>query len=378
MLLHYVGEDVCDIFDTLTVPAPEPDTNGDVYKSAVKAISDHFEPQKCVDHHVYNFRKEAQRPNEKTSEFYTRLQLLARKCEFTDVNLEIKRQPIINEQDYLKMKPRPVLLSCTTRVYPYMSSKPLELCGKFQSDVTNKQDTYSGTFYVAKGPSRSLLSWKTSQRLKLIQVTNAVEETEIPEILKEFSELTSGIGEYKGAPVKIHIDESVKPVAQPHRRIPFHVRKQVEEKLDQLMEDDIIERAEGPTSWISPIVVVPKPNNSNEIRICVDMRALNRAIIRERHVIPTTDDIIAGLNGCKVFSKIDLNQGYHQFPLHEDSRNLTTFSTHVGLYRYKERRGSVVVSTSAWHAAGRWFDSRTRHLSLLGVKTWLSTGIVYL
>ena len=65
------------------------------------------------------------------------------------------------------------------------------------------------------------------------------------------------------------------------------------------------------------------------------MRALNRAIIRERHVIPTTDDIIADLNGCKVFSKIDLNQGYHQFPLHEDSRNLTTFSTHVGLYRYK-------------------------------------------
>ena len=84
--------------------------------------------------------------------------------------------------------------------------------------------------------------------LKLIQVTNAVEETEIPEILKEFTELTSGIGEYKGAPVKIHIDECVKPVAQPHRRIPFHVRKQVEEKLDQLMKDDIIECAECPTS----------------------------------------------------------------------------------------------------------------------------------
>ena len=59
MLLHYVGEYVCDIFDTLTVQAPEPDTNGDVYKSAIEAISDHFEPQKCVDHHVYNFRKEA-------------------------------------------------------------------------------------------------------------------------------------------------------------------------------------------------------------------------------------------------------------------------------------------------------------------------------
>ena len=73
----------------------------------------------------------------------------------------------------------------------------------------------------------------------------------------------------------------------------------------------------------------------NEIRICVDMRSLNKGIIRERHVIPIIDDVMSDLNGCKVFSKIDLNQGYHQIPLHSDSRPLTTFSTHVGLLRYK-------------------------------------------
>ena len=56
---------------------------------------------------------------------------------------------------------------------------------------------------------------------------------------------------------------------------------------------------------------------------------------QERHVIPTIDDVLADLNGCKVFSKIDLNQGYHQIPLHCDSRPLTTFSTYVGLFRYK-------------------------------------------
>ena len=44
-----------------------------------------------------------------------------------------------------------------------------------------------------------------------------------------------------------------------------------------------------------------------------------------------------------------------------------------------ERHGSVVVNTSAWHAAGRRFDSRTRHVSLLGVNIWLSKlEIVYL
>ena len=147
--------------------------------------------------------------------------------------------------------------------------------------------------------------------------------------------MLNGMGEYKGEPVRIHVDESVRPVAQPHRRIPFHVRKQVENKLRQLESEDIIERAEGPTPWVSPIVVVPKPSKPNEIRICVDMRSLNQAIIRERHVIPTIDDVVSDLNGCKVFSKIDLNQGYHQIPLHPDSRQFTTFSTHVGLFRYK-------------------------------------------
>jgi len=136
----------------------------------------------------------------------------------------------------------------------------------------------------------------------------------------------------KGFPIKINIDESVPPKAQPHRRIPFHVRKQVEDKIRELEKADIIERAEGPTPWVSPIVVTPKPNG---IRICVDMREANKAISRERHIIPTIDDIMADLNGCTVFSKIDLNQGYHQLLLHPDSRYITTFSTHVGLWRYK-------------------------------------------
>ena len=72
----------------------------------------------------------------------------------------------------------------------------------------------------------------------------------------------------------------------------------MEEKLKQLENDDIIERVEGPTPWVSPIVVVSKPNKPNEIRICVDMRSLNKAIIREQHIIPTIDDVVSDLNGC--------------------------------------------------------------------------------
>ena len=65
------------------------------------------------------------------------------------------------------------------------------------------------------------------------------------------------------------------------------------------------------------------------------MRKKNEAIVRERHPIPTDDDILYQLNGSKVFRKLDLTWGFHQIELEQQSRVITTFITHKGLYRYK-------------------------------------------
>ena len=51
----------------------------------------------------------------------------------------------------------------------------------------------------------------------------------------------------------------------------------------------------------------------------------NTAIKRIRHVIPTMEELWHDFKGCKIFSKIDLNQGYHQLLLDESSRAITTF-----------------------------------------------------
>ena len=83
------------------------------------------------------------------------------------------------------------------------------------------------------------------------------------------------------------------------------------EKIKKLEEDNIIEKVSGPTPWVSPVVIIPKSNDPNDIRLCIDMREANKAIQRERHYTPTIDDIISQVNGSKLFSKIDLNQGYH-------------------------------------------------------------------
>ena len=104
-------------------------------------------------------------------------------------------------------------------------------------------------------------------------------------------------------------------------------------KVEDLIAKDIVERVDGPTSWVSPVVVAPK--SEGEIRLCVDMRKANQAIIRERIPIPTVDEVVENLNGSAVFSKLDLRLGFHQIELDKESRDITTFATHEGLFRYK-------------------------------------------
>ena len=128
----------------------------------------------------------------------------------------------------------------------------------------------------------------------------------------------------------------IQKLSQQHknsRRIPFSMREKVEAKIKELLNEDIIEAVDGPTPWVSPVVIAPKP--SGDIRLCVDMRQANSAIIRERHPIPTVDEVLQRMNGSTVFTKLDLKNGFHQIELDEMSRGITTFSCHVGLYRYK-------------------------------------------
>ena len=74
---------------------------------------------------------------------------------------------------------------------------------------------------------------------------------------------------------------------------------------------------------MSSVVLVPEPKQPGGVRLCVDMGEANKAISRERHLLPTLDEVIHDLNGPTVFSKLDLNQGYHQLLLHPDPRHIT-------------------------------------------------------
>ena len=122
----------------------------------------------------------------------------------------------------------------------------------------------------------------------------------------------------------------------------------MEAELERLKAHDLIETVNGPTPWVSPIVTVPKKNG---VRLCVDMREANKAIKRTRHPLPTLDDVIADLNGASWFSTLDMNSGFHQFRLHPDSRDITTFSCHAGLFRFKSLMFGVNSAPEVFQSA---------------------------
>ena len=65
------------------------------------------------------------------------------------------------------------------------------------------------------------------------------------------------------------------------------------------------------------------------------MRQANRAILREKHPVPTVEETLQEISNAKVFSKLDLNMAFHQIELDPEARDITTFAAPNGLYQYK-------------------------------------------
>ena len=75
----------------------------------------------------------------------------------------------------------------------------------------------------------------------------------------------------------------------------------------------VISKVDQPTPWCTGMVVVPKKGGS--IRICVDLKPLNKSVLREVHPLPKVDETLAQLNSTKMFSRLDANSGFWQIPL---------------------------------------------------------------
>ncbi len=156
---------------------------------------------------------------------------------------------------------------------------------------------------------------------------------------------TEPLGLAAGFVHKVNVRSDVPPVQQKLRRLPFAVRDAVSQEIKRLESEGIIEKVDS-SPWVSPLVAIQK--KSGGIRLCVDLREPNKAVIIDSHPLPHIEEVFTELRGASMFSTIDLQNAYHQVSLHQDSRDLTAFVTHDGLYRFTRVPYGLASAPSAF------------------------------
>lgn len=222
---------------------------------------------------------------------------------------------------------------CSRVLKGYGSDRPLSIVGTFEAKVTIGRKTTVAEFFVVKGGQKDIIGDLTAKRLGVLKV--GIEVNNVDAKVKSFSKI-------KDVQASISIASDARPVFQPLRRVPIPMEEAVNRKIDQLLQRDIIEVKQGPATWVSPLVIVGKA--SGEPRICLDLRRVNEAVIREHFPMPVVDEYLARLGTGKVWSKLDIREAFHQVELAEDSRDYTTFITSRGLFRFKRLPFGLVTA----------------------------------
>lgn len=222
--------------------------------------------------------------------------------------------------------------SSKKRIMAYASSVPLQVRRTFQAWIyipgTSKPRVFA-KFFVIAGGARSLIGRKTAEAMQVLRIGLEVSCMS----LEEPSEAIEPFPRIPGEEIEFDIDESVVPTKNAYYNVPAAYAERARERLASMEKQDIIEKVTRAPRWISGMSAVAK--GKSDFRLVVGMKGPNRAIRRQFHRIPILDDMRRKLTGARRFSKLDLKNAFYHLPLGEKSRDLTTFMTESGMFRFK-------------------------------------------
>ena len=209
---------------------------------------------------------------------------------------------------------------------------------------------------VVKGTTKSLLGQGPCIRLGLIACILAIEAHSIPE---------PGIGTLKGDPVKIILKENAQPYSvSTLRRVPIPLMPKVKAGLESMEREGVISSVSELTEWCAPMVPVIK--KSGDIRICVDLKHLNKSVVQPK------EDILSKLSDGTVFSSLDAASRHWQIPLGSKCVKLTTFITPFGRYWFNRLPFGITSSPEIFQ-----FKMNELLEGLEGVVVYIEDILVY-
>jgi len=131
---------------------------------------------------------------------------------------------------------------------------------------------------------------------------------------------------------RVYVTQDVPIRQKPYRVSPTKQKVIViKELIDEMLAADVIEPSSS--AWASPVVLIPKKTGG--YRFCVDYRKVNSVSQSDAYPLPTIQEILESLSGAVVFSTLDLNSGYWQVRMEEDSQDKTAFICSQGLFHFK-------------------------------------------
>ena len=120
------------------------------------------------------------------------------------------------------------------------------------------------------------------------------------------------------------IPDSNPPAHRLYRMSPEE-DKELKAQLDQYLADGYIEPARS--AYGAGTLFARKKDRG--LRLCIDYRALNKISQADKYPLPRIDELLDGLQGSKVFSKMDLQQGFHQIRVFSRARGPYSISDEI-------------------------------------------------
>ena len=159
------------------------------------------------------------------------------------------------------------------------------------------------------------------------------ERFQVKQIVLQYEQLfildSNELGDIRGPPAHILVRDP-RPVRSPVYRYPEASKKIIRDMLTEMEDKGVIEKSRA--AWLSPIVLVSKADGGK--RLCLDFRRVNEHLETDLYPIPRVEELVERVAGKKYYASLDLKDAYFQITLHPDSRDLTTFSDGVQLYRF--------------------------------------------
>ena len=180
-----------------------------------------------------------------------------------------------------------------------------------------------------------------------------IHDKEYQEMIREFPKLLNPTFE-KGEPVHgvFHkIETTGNPVTAKRRPIIANQTKNALGKAawEKMEKDGIIERVspDAKTTYTSALHLADKPGGG--VRPCSDFRALNAQIIPDVFPLPLLRDFTSKINGCTIFSVIDIRSAFFNIPIWPPHRyKTTTLSPWGGAFVYNRLAFGLCSGPSSW------------------------------